>query len=319
MSGWMDLVAAYLQYEAADKASNKKPQYSISPQQSWLFDKLKDLMNYSPTRDYVSSYADSYLKGMNAPNGSLNWKPTFQSDYMKGQQPLPNMSVDLSKLPIFQGDKNGQMPWNPNYTGPGIGGKPTVPAKTSPMASGARNMRCPMNKDSGCEWEGFKAMTGGLSDYDRITGGYDGAPGQGGRNEFGMLVTTMNQNSPQAQQQWNQWFGGLTPEQRTAELQKSQALDKYLRGLGGSLGSSFMAAVKGDPLGFGAALMTAGATAGMSLIGFFAQKPVAQAAGNAWDAIKNGIAGIFGGGGQSSPQGGSTPTVPNGQAPGWKP
>jgi len=135
MSGWMDLVAAYLQYEAADKASNKKPKYSISPQQSWLFDKLKDLMNYSPTRDYVSSYADSYLKGMNAPNGSLNWKPTFQSDYMKGQQPLPNMSVDLSKLPIFQGDKNGQMPWNPNYTGAGIGGKPTVPGGSTGSGS----------------------------------------------------------------------------------------------------------------------------------------------------------------------------------------
>jgi len=210
MSGWMDLVAAYLQYEAADKASNKKPQYSISPQQSWLFDKLKDLMNYSPTRDYVSSYADSYLKGMNAPNGSLNWKPTFQSDYMKGQQPLPNMSVDLSKLPIFQGDKNGQMPWNPNYTGAGIGGKPTVPGAgtktTQPF--GGRGMLRP----------GFQNTVGaGSGDWsqDYYNNSFNGGSGYGGtnpnspdyagpkapngagtgeppRNEYGQLIDSMN-------------------------------------------------------------------------------------------------------------------------------
>lgn len=126
---WADLLSAYLQYKAADKASDQKPQYSISPQMDELFQRMMGLVDYSPTRDYISTYADGFIKSQNAPGGALSWKPTYQSDYMKNQPPLPNTAMDLSKLAggIFNGDKNGLMPWNAGFTGPGIGGAPNVP------------------------------------------------------------------------------------------------------------------------------------------------------------------------------------------------
>lgn len=208
MSGWMDLLAAYMSYQAADKASKPgKISNTITPQQQWLFDKLKGLIDYSPTRDYVSSYADSYLKGMNAPGGSLNWKPTFKSDYMKDQQPLPNMSVDLSKLPIFQGDKTGKMPWNAGYTGPGIGGK----AGGTASGFNAGNLTGPRGNAIG---GGAGRRPGGLmQDVGPETGDwspdyYNNAFNTGGnihtqppdpysnpngpRDEYGLLIDSMN-------------------------------------------------------------------------------------------------------------------------------
>lgn len=312
---WYDLLALWMQQQAI---KDNKPKGDVSyTMPDWLkpiMDKYAGALNYTPTRDYVSSYVHNYLQGANAPGGVLDYKPTFQTQYMAGNQ-LPSFpKIDMSKG-VFSGDKNGMMPWNYGYTGPGIGGAAAKPPggpvgpKGNPIGGpGAGGGRGGFQQDPGQldPWSPdysqnpYNPKTPGMDDP---FGGGANVGGNAPRNEYGLLVTAMNSNSPQAQQQWNQWFGGLTPEQRTAELQRARALDKVIIGLGSGVASYVTNAVKKDPLGFGAALFTAAATGGASLVAFLATQGVQSAAGSAWDSIVNGVKSVFGGATAQPPAG----------------
>lgn len=253
---WANLVALWLQQRAADKAADQKPQYTISPQMQQLFDKLMGLINYSPTRDYVSSYADSFIKSQNAPGGALSWKPEFKSEYMQGQPPLPNTGLDLSKLPIFQGDKLGKMPWNAGYTGPGIGGKPTGSGVKPKFTPGSGPVPSGGGRAGGYGGVGAPFMQtappegGGWSDdyynnpYNPLVGGGLGndpwnvvGGGDGPRDQYGQLITNMNSTNftdvvkPNADGTVSLYFPGMPkPSTLTAEqwqrLQANEAAFK---------------------------------------------------------------------------------------------
>lgn len=125
-TSWLDLITAYLGYRNAKDVQDKRGDTQVkplTPQEQWVFDYLKGLTQYSPTRDYLSEYSHQFLSGMNAPGGIADWKPEFKSDYMKGNE-LPSMpKVDMSQLPTYwrKDFKNASLPGtlNPNGLGPG--------------------------------------------------------------------------------------------------------------------------------------------------------------------------------------------------------
>lgn len=108
---------------------NKTPNfYEVPPTESekWLLDRQKELYNYSPARDYISSYADQWLKGLNM--NPENFK--FMSGELSGQPfagGIKMPTIDFSKMPQYWKDPAaGKKPGTPadNFQGNSPNGSP---------------------------------------------------------------------------------------------------------------------------------------------------------------------------------------------------
>jgi hypothetical protein len=112
---WGDALNAAMQlymYQDQKKRADRDPtfiQVPPTPEETWRFDKTKELFNYSPTRDYMGTFANSFLTGMNGMTKAPDFG--FVSPALKGQKPFGGM-----QMPDFAGAlANAPQSWTKQY------------------------------------------------------------------------------------------------------------------------------------------------------------------------------------------------------------
>lgn len=101
-------------YNDTKKRQDRPPEFFQVPpteEEKWRFGETKKLASYSPTRDYISSFAHNMLSGI-AGMGTPDLQ--FKSPYMKDQKAFGGWQMpkfDISNLP---------QSWKPDYIRPEI-------------------------------------------------------------------------------------------------------------------------------------------------------------------------------------------------------
>lgn len=189
MANYLDLIIAlgsmYAQRQR-DKENNKPPTFQQAPlteQEQWLFDRQKELYGYSPTRDYISSYGDSFIKSVNAPGGVGDASPNYASPFMKGSQLPPMPKVNMGP---GGGMPQGTPYWKPDYKRPGT----TESSADNKGRMGTMSPRGFSTAGRGANWQGGRIQDDpmGLNDPGHYWDPAD-INGVRGRNQFGLPTT----------------------------------------------------------------------------------------------------------------------------------
>lgn len=143
------VIAAALQYWQQHQGNGSTPNfYNVppTPSEEWLLQRQKDLDKYSPARDYISSYADQFLKGVNYdPSGFKFMSPNLQGQPFAGGLSMPK--IDFSKMPEYWKNPTATAPTKVGTTRSGEDIRNT-PAG-SPIDRGPRNQIGGDNGDTG--------------------------------------------------------------------------------------------------------------------------------------------------------------------------